>query len=377
MSRKTTTLRAVASVVALASCAALTLTACGSSDSSSSKDLVYFMQPNTTPTRYLQQDGPDFEAAMKKLDANVEVRFANAGGSSATQLQQANAAIAAGAKALVVVAADANTSASILQAAAAANVPVIGYENPPLNGPMYAQVMFNPEMAGELQAQYFAEQVNSGALGAKPVRVERIYGNKGDVYTNQMLTGQNSVLQPLIDDGSIKVVCEDYAANWDPANAQKATEQCLTRTQNGVDAILGFYDGITAGSIAAQQAANVKIPTYGGQNPELTGLQYMLTGQQVDNVLKPFSLEAEAAAKLALAAIRGEQPPADMIKTTADVGGGNTVPTALLDEVYIHLEKGQDPGDIVQKAVDLGIFSWADICTGPAKDTATCKQKVG
>ena len=32
------------------------------------KKLVYFMAPNTTPTRYIQQDGPDFKAALEKLD---------------------------------------------------------------------------------------------------------------------------------------------------------------------------------------------------------------------------------------------------------------------------------------------------------------------
>jgi D-xylose transport system substrate-binding protein len=31
----------------------------------------------------------------------------------------------------------------------------------------------------------------------------------------------------------------------------------------------------------------------------------------------------------------------------------------------------------VQKAVDLGIFTWKQICTGPASSTATCKAKVG
>ena len=67
------------------------------------------MAPNTTPTRYIEQDGPDFKAALEKLDPNVEVKFVNGGGSSDTQLAQANAAIADGAKALVVVAADPNT----------------------------------------------------------------------------------------------------------------------------------------------------------------------------------------------------------------------------------------------------------------------------
>ncbi len=346
----------------------------GSSGGGSATKLVYFMAPNTTPTRYIQQDGPAFEKAMKSLDPSIKVKFVNAGGDSNQQLAQANAAIAAGAKALVVVAADPNTSAGLLQAAAQAKVPVIGYENPPINGTMFAQVIFDPDFVGVQQATYFAQQVAGGKLGAKPVKIARQYGNKGDVYTTQMLAGQNKILDPLIQSGDVKVVCEDYIKDWAPDNATKAAEQCLTKTQNGVNAFFGFYDGITAGIIAALKGKNLKIPVYGGQNPELTGLQYMVTGDQQDDVLKPFSEEATAAAKITIAAVGGQQPPADLVKDTLN-NGAMQVPTAKLQSTLIHLEPGQDPGDVVQKAVDLGMFSWAQICTGAAASTATCKAK--
>ena len=383
MSHTTTKLCAMLKAVALISSLALVPSAYGGNGSGSDgnkkadsgKVLVYFMMPNTTPTRYIQQDGPDFRKAIQHLDPNIEVRFVNGGGNSTTQLSQANAAIAAGAKALVIVAADPNTSAGILQAAQTAKVPVIGYENPPLNGPMYAQVIFDPVAVGVEQAKYFASQIDAGVLGPKPVKVARLYGNKGDVYTTDMLQGQNSVLKPLIDNGSIKVVCEDYVKDWAPNNAQSAAEQCLTKTQNKVDAFFGFYDGITSGIIAALKANNIKIPVYGGQNPELTGLQYMLTGDQQDDVLKAFSVEAEAAAKITIAAMRGEKPPSDLVKDVVDNGSAK-IPTAKLTSTLIHLEKGKDPGEVVQKAVDLGIFTWKQICTGPAKNTTTCMQKI-
>jgi D-xylose transport system substrate-binding protein len=340
--------------------------------------IVYFMQPNTTPTRYLQQDGPFFEAALKKLDPSITVKFVNAEGDSAKQQSQVQTAIADGAKALVIVAADPNTSAGLLGAAEEANVPVIGYENPPLNGTLNSQVLFDPKNAGQVQGQYFADQVNAGAFGATPVKIARLYGNKGDEYTTQMLDGQNEFIQPLIDAGKIKVVCEDYIKNWDPANAQTAMTQCLTKTQNGVDAVLGFYDGITAGAIAALDAQGLtpKIPVYGGQNPELSGLQYMITGQQVDNVFKSFPKEADAAAQLTYAALLGEAPPEPPISTTIN-NGAMDVPTALLSVDYIHLEEGVDVATIIQPVVDAGIFTWEQICTGPAAETDTCKAQLG
>lgn len=340
--------------------------------------LVYFMQPNTTPTRYLQQDGPFFEKALKALDPSITVKFVNAEGDSAKQQSQVQTAIADGAKALVIVAADPNTSAGLLGVAEEAGVPVIGYENPPLNGTLNSQVLFNPKNAGQVQGEYFAAQVEAGALGETPVKIARLYGNKGDEYTTQMLEGQNEFLQPLIDAGKIEVVCEDYVKNWDPANAQTAMTQCLTKTQNDVDAVLGFYDGINAGAIAALDAQGLtpQIPVYGGQNPELTGLQYMITGQQEDNVFKSFPKEAEAAAQLTYAALRGEAPPEPPISTTIN-NGAMDVPTALLNVEYIHLEEGVDVASIIQPVVDAGIFTWEQICTGPAAETDTCKTKLG
>jgi len=334
------------------------------------------MLPNTTPTRYIQQDAPDFTKSIKELDPSIKVQVVNGGGSSATQLSQAQTAIAAGAKALVVVAADPTTSAGLLQAAAAAKIPVIGYENPPLKGPMYAQVEFDPENAGEVQGQYFADQVNSGALGATPVTLARLYGNEGDNYTTEMLKGQAKYLDPLISAGKVKVACETYVKDWAPDAAQTDMEQCLTKTQNNVRAVLGFYDGITAGAIAALKNHNLtgKVTVYGGQNPELSGLQYLLTGDQQDDVIKAFPVEAKAAAQLAYAAVQGKTPPTDLVNTTVN-NGANDVPTALLKVEYIHLTPGGDAGTLVQKAVDYGMFTWKDICTGVAASTATCKAK--
>jgi len=336
--------------------------------------IVYFMQPNTTPTRYIQQDGPKFAKELAKLVPGVQVKFVNAGGKSAKQLSQVQQAIAGGAKALVIVAADPATSAGMLKYAASKKVPVIGYENPPLNGPLTSQVIFSPRSAGEVQGKYFAAQVNAGKFGANPVKVARLYGNKGDVYTTEMLAGQNQYLQPLIDSGKVKVVCEDYVTNWDPADAQSKMEQCLTRTQNGVDAVLGFYDGITSGAIAAMTAKGVKFPVYGGQNPELIGLQYMLTGQQEDMVMKNFGSEAKVAAQLTAAALKGQKPPKPPVNTTVN-NGAASIPTASISVDYFYLTPGQDIGATIdKKVVKQGIFTWAQICTGVAANTPTCQK---
>ena len=252
----------------------LVATACGgdgdSGDEGSSggdKKLVYLMAPNTTPTRYIEQDGPDFKEALEALDPDIEVKFVNGGGDSATQLAQANSAIAAGAAALVVVAADPNTSAGLLQAAQAADVPVIGYENPPLNGPMYAQVIFDPYKVGVQQGEYFASQVEAGAFGDGPIDRARQYGNKGDVYTTEMLRGQDEVLKPLVDDWNFERGLRGLHQGLVPRQRPDRGRAVPHQTQGDLDVFLGFYDGNAAGIIAALQAEDADIPVYGGQNP--------------------------------------------------------------------------------------------------------------
>jgi D-xylose transport system substrate-binding protein len=393
--RKPSTLRSrvligisAASLLLLAACSSSSSATSASSSSASSSSassaaaagsggLVYFMIPDTVPSRYIQQDGPDFQAALTKLDPGVTVKFVNANGDESTQEQQARAAIAAGAKALVVVAADPPLSGGLLQIAAQAKVPVIGYENVPIDGPMYAQVEFSPLEAGQLQGKYFAQEVTSGALGKYPVTLARLYGNQGDVYDTQMLKGQNQYLNPLISSGKVKVVCQAYTPNWAEQSAVTEMQQCLSSTGNKVRAVLGFYDGITQGAIVAINNAHLTvgakpsdITVFGGQNPTTPGLQYLIGGQQQDDVIKPFLYEAQTAATLANAALRGQKPPANLITQQVNDGADN-VPTAFLGEDYI--TAGPDVGALINKyVVQTGTETWAEICTSPITSSAIC-----
>jgi len=336
--------------------------------------LVYFMAPNTQPDRYIHQDGPDFEESMKELYPSAEVSQEVADGTSATQQSQVETAIANGADALVVVAADPPSSGGLLEFAANAGVPVIGYENVPLDGPVTSQALFSPLSAGQHQGKYFAEQVEAGELGPTPVPIIRLYGNKGDTYTTQMLKGQNQYLQPLIDAGEIKVECENYVKEWDPKVAQTDMEQCLSKAPDAV-AYLGFYDGDVAGAIAAleQRGLRGKVKVFGGQNPELSGLQYLLTEDLQDEVYKPYPDLAQGAAELTVAALNGEEPPAELINAEVD-NGVEEVPTYEIETRYGHQEEGVDPAVLVQKAVDWGMFTWEEVCTGEAAATQACKE---
>jgi ABC-type xylose transport system substrate-binding protein len=328
---------------------------------------VVMLLPNTTTVRFVEHDAPAFQKSMKELAPDVQVKVLNAGGDANKQLQQAETAITQNAKAIVMAAADPNIAAGILAKADQAQIPVISYEHEAVNGPVTYQVMFDPYKVGVEQGRYAAEKLGSGG----PKTVLRLYGNKGDNYTTQDLKGQNDQLKKAIDSGQIKVACEAFTPGWDPAKAQQLTEQCLTKTQNKIDAVIAMNDGTASGAIAALQGEKLqgKIPVYGGQDANLDALKYILAGWQGSTVLKNYPIEGKAAAELTIAALEGKKPKAGLVNGVFNNGAAK-VPTAYLAVESIDAAN-------MDKVVAAGLYTWKELCTGMAATSDTCKQKAG
>jgi D-xylose transport system substrate-binding protein len=325
---------------------------------------VHMMLPNVTTVRFIQQDGPKFLAAMAKYAPNLKVELVNAEGSAAKQQQQVEAAITAGTKAIVLVAADPSVASGILTEAKSANIPVIAYEHEAKDGPLDYFVQFGALKVGQAQGKYAAEALAKS--GAK--KVARLYGNKGDFYTTAVKQGQDEFLDPLIKDGKIEIVCEDYTDGWVPSAAQKLMEQCLTKTSDKVDAIVASNDGTASGAIAALTSQDMagKVAVYGGQDANVEALQYILLGKQSATVLKPYGNLADAAAQVVVSVLEGKTPPDTIINGSFD-NGFMKVPTGYLD--VMNIDKSN-----VGAVVDAGVWKWSDICTGDAAAVPECKQ---
>jgi D-xylose transport system substrate-binding protein len=349
---------------ALLSCAAIVPSSFAMDPDPSLKGTVFMMLPNVTTVRFIQQDGPQFVKAMAKYAPNVKVELVNAEGSAAKQQAQAEAAITAGAKFIVLTAADPSVASAILAEAKSANVPVLSYEHDAKDGPLDYFVQFGALKVGQAQGKYAAEAI--AKTGAK--KVARLYGNKGDFYTTAVKQGQDEFIDPMVKSGAIEVVCEDYTDGWVPANAQKLLEQCLTKTGDKIDAVLATNDGTAAGAIAALTSQDMagKIPVYGGQDANVDALQYILLGKQASTVLKPYTVLADSAAQVVASHLAGKKPPAEIINTEYD-NGFMKVPTGFIDVVSIDKSN-------VGAVVEAGVWTWKDICTGEAAAVPECKQ---
>src|SRR6266568_466727 len=334
----------------------------GTSASSLSGD-VYFLIPDAGTPRWLTQDTPLFKHYLGQLAPKLHVVVENSNDSVSVQQSEVENAITKGAKAILLVSDDPNEATGALVSAKQAGVPVIAYDHNTQNGPLAAFDVYNSLAVGELQAAAACKFLSQG----KPKTLARIMGNPGEYGTIRYYAGQNKCLDPLIKSGQVKVACSTYTPNWDPTTAQQEAETCLTKTNDKVDAFLDMNDGTSGGVIAALQAHHLagKIPVFGGQDADLQNLQYIAEGYQAGTIFKSFVVEAKIAAEMTVAAVEHKSALPGVNSTYNN--GYAKIPTALLTPTYV-------TESTLGNVVSAGIYTWKQVCGGPAAGTAVCKS---
>ena len=329
---------------------------------------IFFLLPNTTTIRFENRDAPFFVEAMKAAMPSAQVIVQNAQGDPQQQQKQIEDAIAQGAKLILLTSADANLVAGGLAAAAAAGVPVVLYDHDAVGGKAEAHVVFDSLAVGEVQGKRAAELIKD--MKKSPVKVARIKGNQGEYGTGQYEKGQNESLQPLIDSGKVKVVCDQYTQNWDPTLAQSFAEDCLTKNSGDVDVFLGMNDGTTGGAVAALISQGYKPGdklVTGGQDATVEALRYIAQGWQDNSVLKDLKVEATQSAKVVASILDGKGVPKDLVN--------GKVNNQFMDVPAILLPVEDITKDNLGEVVKKGVWTWKEICQG-IESTAVCKANM-
>lgn len=279
--------------------------------------LVAFLLPDNVTPRWENNDRPAFVAAMKRYAPRVRVEVLNALNDPAKQQAQAEAALAEGAKVLVVIPIDSKGAAVIANEAARQNVPVIAYDRLIDNAKIAYYVADDGLRIGKLQGEYIAAHTKLGS------RVAVINGSPDDNNAHRHYAGYMSVLQPLFKSGARKEVANVWTPGWDPSKAQQEMEQILTQTNNGVDAVLSANDGMAGGIIAALQAQGLagKVPVT-GLDGTLAGLQLILRGKQSMTVWRSFHKFGNTTARLTVSLLEHKKPPASLFRHSQTVFNG-------------------------------------------------------
>jgi len=323
--------------------------------------VAVLLPDSKSSVRWETVDRPSLQAAFDA--AGVEVTISNAEGDKATQQQQAEQAITSGAKVLLLVNLDSGSGAAIAANAASQGVKVIDYDRLTLDTDATDYyVSFNNEKVGQLQGQGLVD-----CIGDKQnPEIAVLNGSPTDNNATLFKQGYDSVIDPKFDSGEWTEVDDQAVPDWDNQEALTIFEQILQKNNNKIDGVLAANDGLGNAAISALKQRKLPQVPVTGQDATLQGIQNIVNGDQCMTVYKAVKQEADAAAELAIALAKGEEPTAE---TTPVNNNTEDVPSILLDPVAVTVDNISEytgepdfpkveeicAGDLAAKCEEIGL----------------------
>lgn len=311
-------------------------------------ELLIGLSLDTLKEARWQADRDLFVAKCKELGATALVQSANS--DDTRQMQDVEALITRGVRAIVIVPHDSKTMARAVEIAHKAGIPVIAYDRMIRDADIDLYVSFNNMRVGQQQAEWLIKHLPNGKG-----KIIRINGAPTDDNAKVLKAGQDEVLKPYLDRGDIIIVHEDWAEEWKPENGKKIVNAAITAKGREFDAVLVANDGTAGGAIQAlteEGIAGKVLVT--GQDAELAGLQRIAAGTQTMTIYKPLKELTSNAAAAAVRLARG-QP----VIAKASVNNGKLdVPAILSDTIAV------DKSNLEQTVVKDGFHTHEEIYRG-------------
>jgi D-xylose transport system substrate-binding protein len=309
-------------------------------------------------------DRPMIQAAMQAEGLDPDIQ--NAQGDVQKFSTLADGMISQGVKVLVIGSINSEVGSSVAAKAKARGIPVIDYDRLNLGGTSDYYVSFDNVKVGELQGQGLSDALK-GKQGAQVIEIE---GAPTDNNATLFHEGQEKVLKPLYDNGTLKLVQSQQIDNWDNQKGGQVFEQILTGNGGKVDGVVAANDGLAGAVITVlrKNGLNGKVPVT-GQDATADGLKAILAGDQYMTVFKAIKLEAEATAKLAAALAKNDKSAADAIATDTvkDPKGNRDVKSVLAEPKLITKNE-------VKTVISEGYVKASEVCVG---DLATVCTQLG
>jgi D-xylose transport system substrate-binding protein len=320
-----------------------------STDGGGSADAVKIglLLPESKTARYEKFDRPLFEDKLTSL-GDYEIVYANADQDAAKQQQQAESALTEGVKVLVLDPVDGAAAASIAEAAAAQDVPVVSYDRLIKSDKVDYYISFDNEEVGVLQGTAIVDKLEADGTTTGLIMIN---GSPTDANAADFKKGALSVIEP----SGIPILASYDTPDWSPDKAQEWAAGQVSQFGADISGVYAANDGTAGGAIAAMKAAGTDPwPPVTGQDAELPAIQRIVAGDQYMTVYKAIKLEAEKAAEVADQLAQGETPEPDT--TFQDV------PSTLLTPVVVNIQ---------ETVIDDGFWTVEEICTAEYADACT------
>lgn len=316
----------------------------------------------TTSPRWENNDRPALQKAI--TDAGFTAVIQNASKDVTKFASLCDSMINEGVKVLMIVNLDSPSGAACQKKAAAAGIKNIDYDRLTLGGSQDYYVSFDNVQVGSLMGQGLVDCLT--ADGKTNANIAIIDGDPTDNNAALFKEGYMSVLQPKFDDKSYTNVGEQ-TGKWDAAVAQNAFQQIFTQNSGKIDGVISANDTMAGGIVKVlndnKLAGTVPVT---GQDASDEGLQRILAGTQCGSVFKDVSLEAEAAAKLAIALLKNDGSADKLVNGSAkDTDANRDVQGVFATPVWI-------TKDNIKVPFDAGYTTTDKVCTG--NYAAACKE---
>ncbi|MEA5456282.1 sugar-binding protein [Sinomonas sp. JGH33] len=341
---------------AVAAIAALALTACGRSESSSSassgaaagfaqNSVIGVALPQKTSENWVLAEGL-FNDGLKSAGFNADVQFANGGVTE--QQNQISAMVTKGAKVIIVGAIDGSQLGTQLAQAKAAGATVIAYDRLVKNtDAVDYYVAYDNFKVGVLQGQALLQGMQAKKPNG-PYNVELFAGSPDDANAKVFFDGAMSVLQPKIDDGTLKVVSGQKAFDqvvtqgWKAENAQKRMDTLLAANYNSttLDGVLSPNDTLARAILTSVKSAGKPIPVVTGQDSEVESVKSIMAGEQYSTINKDTRNLVAKAIDMVKKLQAGQKPDVNDDKSYNN--GNKVVPAFLLPPVIVTKANAKD-----------------------------------
>lgn len=322
--------------------------------------MVGISMPTKTSARWIA-DGDNMVKQFQEAGYDTDLQYAD--DDIPNQLAQVENMITKGVNVLVIAAIDGTTLSNALANAKAADIKVIAYDRLIRDTPdvdYYAT--FDNFKVGVEQANTLVEGLKERFPDAKPWNVELFGGSPDDNNAYFFYNGAMSVIQPLIDDGSVVIPSGQMGMDkvgtlrWDPATAQARMDNILSAnyTDKQVNGVLSPYDGLSIGILSSLKgvgygSGGMAMPIVSGQDAELQSVKSILSDEQYSTIFKDTRELAKVTVGMVDAMMKGQEPQVNDTGTYDN--GVKVVPSYLLEPVAV------TKGNLEEVLVGSGYYS--------------------
>ena len=293
--------------VAIAGVALMALSGCSSrgTDTASSGTAAGFKAGSTIGVALPDKTSENWVLAGKlftddltKAGFKADVQYAPSANTASEQASQISTMNTKGAKVIIIGAFDGKQLGAQVKAAHDNGAIVISYDRliqDTANVDYY--IAYDNEKVGELQGQALLDGMKARFPDAKNYNVELFSGASTDPNAAVFFGGAMKILQPKIDDGTLKVVsgqtaiAQTQTTGWLAANAQTRMDTLLAGNYSStvLNGVLSPNDTLGRAiitSIKAAGKATPVIPVVTGQDSEAASIPLIMSGEQYSTINK-------------------------------------------------------------------------------------------